>query len=109
MPRWATSIDEIRHISQISQEIPIGGLVLMRLMNDTLVEGVLVRSHQGNNGGEGGWKYYGEVEILTKDSKRAVIDYLDIKHAKSAWSEEKSREYEALGLIKIVDFPTKTN
>jgi hypothetical protein len=109
MARWTSSVDEVRHIARISAEMPIAGLVSLALRSGEFVEGVIVRSAQGNNGGRGGgWQYYGEVEVLMKDRSRAVIDYLDIKGATSAWSEEKSKEYEALGLIKVIDYPPGT-
>lgn len=106
MARWTATMQDIRHISRIAGELPMGGLVLVMLKNKSFVEGVLVRGHMSNNGGQGGWKFCGELDLLTKSSKLVTIDYLDIDHATSAWNEATAREYEALGLITIVEYPT---
>jgi hypothetical protein len=89
-------------IARINQEMPIGGIVEITLTDGKIIEGILRRNNVGNNAGQGGWQYYGECEIETKDNQRWVIDYLDIESARNAWSDEKAREYENLGLIKIV-------
>ena len=102
MARWTSSHQEILHIANISQQMPIGGIVEIILQDGTRIEGVIRRINQGNNGGQGGWKYYGEVEIETKDNRRWVVDYLDIKSARNIWSDSKAKEYEDLGLITIV-------
>jgi len=102
MARWTSSLQEIKHISNVSQQMPIGGIAEIILQDGTRIEGVIRRINQGNNAGQGGWKYYGEVEIETKDNNRRVIDYLDIKSANNIWSDEKAKEYEDLGLITIV-------
>lgn len=103
MARWTETKQDIMHIVNISKEIPIGGIVELELVDGTLIEGVPRRTNQGNNGGQGGWKYYGEIEIETKENYIRVIDYLDIKSARNVWSNEKAKEYEELGLITIVD------
>lgn len=103
MPRWTeTHQDQVR-IARIGQEIPIGGIVEITLIDGRRIEGVLQRTNMGNNAGQGGWQYYGECEIQSKDRQRWVIDYLDIESARNVWSEQKAEEYEGLGLIKIVD------
>lgn len=54
MARWpANRADEMRLV-QISEQMPIGGIVLIKLRNAASVEGVLRRVNIGNNGGQGG-------------------------------------------------------
>lgn len=102
MARWTETFADQKHIATISQQMPIGGIALIVLHDGTAIEGVLRRTHSGNNAGQGGWQYYGECEIETKDHSRRVIDFLDIKSATSAWNEATAAEYERLGLITIV-------
>jgi hypothetical protein len=45
-------MQDIRRISRIAGELPMGGLVLVMLKNKSFVEGVLVRSHMSNNEGK---------------------------------------------------------
>lgn len=102
MARWTETLNDQRRISQISQQMPVGGIVSITLLDGTAIEGVLRRMNVGNNAGQGGWRYYGECEIETKDHQRYVIDYLDIQAAASAWNDTNAAEYERLGLISIV-------
>jgi hypothetical protein len=102
MARWTQTTQEQQHLARISEEMPIGGIARLELMNGQVLEGVLRRMNLGNNAGQGGWKYYGECELETKDRSRWVVDYLDIKSARNIWTDAIGAEYEALGLITIV-------
>lgn len=103
MPRWTETYQDQVRIAKISRDMPIGGLVEITLESKRCIEGVLHRSHSGNNAGRDGWQYYGECEVQTKEGQRWVIDFLDIESVRSIWSEEKAQEYEGLGLITIDD------
>ena len=92
MARWTANIDDVKRIADISQQMPLAGIVQLILRNDQVVEGVMRGFHVGNNAGDGGWRYYGEVTVQTKDNGTVTIDYLDIKFARSAWSEQKAKE-----------------
>lgn len=102
MARWTQSFADQKKIATVSQQMPVGGIVKIVLVDGTTVEGVLRSMHVGNNAGRNGWQYYGECEIETKDRSRWVVDYLDVKLAASAWSDSTAAEYERLGLITIV-------
>lgn len=102
MARWTENFKDQKHLSKIVQEVSAGGIALITLIDGTVIEGVLRRINIGNNAGRGGWAYYGECEIETKEQKRWVIDYLDIKSATNVWSDAKAKEYEELGLITII-------
>lgn len=102
MARWTETPSDQKQISTISQQMLVGGIVKIVLIDGTVVEGVLRRINIGNNAGRGGWRYYGECELETKDHSRWVIDYLDIKSAANAWNESTAAEYERLGLITTV-------
>ena len=102
MARLTQNHDEVMHLVNISRQIPIGGIARITLLNGTIIEGVTRRISQGNNAGRGGWQYYGELEIETKNNERRVIDYLEIKSALNIWSDSKATEYEQLGLITIM-------
>jgi hypothetical protein len=41
-----------------------------------------------------------------KDAQRATIDYLDIEQTASAWDDKKAEEYEAAGIVQVVEYPT---
>lgn len=102
MTRWTSTPQEDKHISEISLQVPVAGIGEIMLSNGRIVEGVIREMQNGNNAGEGGrWQYYGEVTIETKTRERISIDYLDIKSARSAWTEQKGEEYEGLGLIQV--------
>lgn len=88
-------------LARISEQMPIGGIVLIALRNGATIEGVLRRVNIGNNAGQGGWRYHGECEIEAKDRQRWVIDYLDMESVTNVW-DTRSKEYEKLGLIQIV-------
>ncbi len=66
------------------------------------MEGVIRGSNVGNNAGEGGWRYRGEISIETLDGSRVTLDYLEIKSARNAWTDDKAREYEQRGQIQII-------
>ena len=102
MPRWTETYQDQVRIARVGKEMPIGGLVEITLIDGSRIEGVLHRTNMGNNAGQGGWQYYGECEIQTKDGQRWVVDFLDIETARNVWSEDKAREYENLGIIKII-------
>jgi hypothetical protein len=102
MARWTENYQEVQHLSKIGEQMPIGGIAMIMLVDGRSIEGVLRRVNIGNNAGQGGWRYYGECEIETKEHQRWVIDYLDVKSAANLWSELKAAEYEKLGLIELV-------
>lgn len=102
MARWTENYQEVQHLSKIAEQMPIGGIALITLVDGRSIEGVLRRVNMGNNAGQGGWSYYGECEIETKEHQRRVVDYLDVKSAVNLWSVSKTAEYEGLGLITIV-------
>lgn len=102
MARWTETAADQKHMARIASEIPIGGITRIVLNDGTVIEGVLRRMNVGNNAGRGGWQYYGECEIETKDNSLSVVDYLDIKSASRMWNETIAAEYERLGLITIV-------
>lgn len=103
MAKWTETQKHKKHVAKIGRDTPIGGLVLITLFDGVQIEGVLQRTNVGNNAGRNGWQYHGECEIQTKDGKRRVIDYLDIKSIRNIWSDEKAKEYEELGLIVFDD------
>jgi hypothetical protein len=103
MARWTESFADINKIATVSQQMPVAAIVKIVLDDGRTIEGVLRRINVGNNAGEGGWKYYGECEIETKERQRWVIDYLDVKSAANAWNDSIAAEYQQLGLITIVD------
>lgn len=102
MARWTNTYKDTIHLTTISEQMPIAGIVRLELLNGIILEGVIRRLHLGNNAGEGGWKYYGECELEDVNKQRYVVDYLDIMNAKNIWTDEKAKEYEALGLITIL-------
>ena len=77
MARWTETLNDMKKISRISQELPIVGIVRIVLDNNETIEGVIRSSNSGNNAGQGKWKYYGEVEIETTNHQLRMIDYLD--------------------------------
>ncbi|MFI8978882.1 hypothetical protein [Ectopseudomonas khazarica] len=105
MARWTQTIQDQQHIAKVNEQMPIGGIAVITLLDGTRVEGVLRRMNAGNNAGRGGWSYYGECEVEDKSRQRWVIDYLDIKSAERIWNENIAAEYEELGLITIVRQP----
>jgi hypothetical protein len=101
MARFTQTLQDQLHLSDVSRQMPIGGIVSITLLDGRVVEGVMRRESIGNNGGQGGWQYHGECEIETKSRDRLVIDFLDVKSATNAWNESTATEYENLGLISI--------
>jgi hypothetical protein len=106
MPRFTDTYQDVKHLSEIGQQMPVGGIVEITLINGDTIEGVYRGGSVGNNAGAAGsWRYYGEATIETKSREQITVDYLDIRSVRLVWAQ-KAKEYEALGLIKIVDVPT---
>jgi hypothetical protein len=101
MARWTETHADVLHMATVPQNIPMTGIVMMRLRNGSLIEGVIRGMNFGNNGGRGGWSYYGEYEIETISKQRLVIDVLDIESADKA-HESRYADYEAAGVITIL-------
>ncbi|REG58941.1 hypothetical protein B0G80_1666 [Paraburkholderia sp. BL6669N2] len=105
MGRWTQNQAEAVHISRISQELPIVGIVRVFFKNGQTVEGALRGMHTGNNAGEGGvWRYRAGIELETLKRQKLDVDLLDVSSVVSAW-DDLSEEYERNGLIKIIDLP----
>ncbi|MFZ2307549.1 MAG: hypothetical protein WAW73_07280 [Rhodoferax sp.] len=102
MARWTETADDARRIARVVREMPLSGIVSVTLLNGTRIDGVLRKVSVGNNAGEGGWRYYGECEVETKDRKVFAIDFIDVELAIDAWNATTVAEYERLGLISIV-------
>ncbi|CAN7171982.1 hypothetical protein [Rhizobium leguminosarum] len=103
MARWTDSYEDMVRIARVGREIPPISIVAIALTNGKHLEGVIRRIDFGNNAGDGGWRYYGEVEIEGPDG-RFVIDYLDIEAVHDLWARRKD-DYARAGLIQIRDFP----
>lgn len=101
MARWTETHSDLVRIATAQKEIPISGIVSMRLTDGSTIEGVIRRMNFGNNAGRGGWRYYGEYELESIDGNRWVVDVLDIESALNVW-QNRSTAYEAAGLITIV-------
>ena len=101
MARWTETHADLVRIAAAPKEIPISGIVSMRLSDGSSIEGVIRRMNFGNNAGRGGWRYYGEYELESIDGTRWVIDVLDIESAHDVW-ESRHADYEAAGRITIV-------
>lgn len=101
MARWTETHADLVHIASALKEIPISGIVSMRLSDGSSIEGVIRRMNFGNNAGRGGWRYYGEYELESIDGARWVIDVLDIESACEVW-ESRHADYEAAGRISII-------
>lgn len=100
MARWTSTHADVIHMATVPREIPIAGIVEMRLKSGETIEGIIRRVSFGNNAGQGGWQYYGEYEIETISKQRFVIDVLDIESARAV-PESRCADYEAQGLITI--------
>jgi hypothetical protein len=84
MARWTETPQDVRRLSEISRQMPIGGNVAITLLDGRVLDGLLIRYNAGNNAGQGGWRFcgwrfYGECEIEAESRQRWVIDFLDIK------------------------------
>jgi hypothetical protein len=101
MARWTETHADVIHMATVSKEIPISGIVFMRLKDGSTIEGVIRRINFGNNADRDGWRYYGEYELETIDGHRRVIDALDIESAHDVW-QSRHAAYEETGRITIV-------
>lgn len=104
MTRCAETNQEIQHLIKITEQINSSGMIVRIMLNDGhKIEGVIRSGRNGNLNGEG--KYYGEITIETENRQMWNFDYLDINSVINVW-ELKAVEYERLGLITIVDYPS---
>ncbi len=71
MGRWTTSDEEVRHVTETIEKMGHGTVILK---NGERIEGMVLPSTHGNNGGEGGvWKSHGEITVGGR-----TIDVLDV-------------------------------
>lgn len=101
MARWTETHADLVRIASAPKEIPVAGIVSIRLSDGSTIEGVIRRVNFGNNAGRGGWRYYGEYELESIDGSRWVVDVLDIELAHNVW-ESRHADYEAAGRITII-------
>ena len=101
MARWTETHADLVRIASALKEIPVSGIVSMRLSDGSSIEGVIRLMNFGNNAGRGGWRYYGEYELESIDGARWVIDVLDIESACDMW-KSRHADYEAAGRINII-------
>lgn len=101
MARWTETHADLVRISALTKDMPVAGIVSMRLSGGSTIEGVIRRMSFGNNAGRGGWSYYGEYELESIDGTRWVVDVLDVESAHDVW-QSRHADYEAAGRITIV-------
>lgn len=87
MHRWATTEEEIRHLTEIRHSIEFG-LIRVRMADGRIWAGVVTGSNGGNNASEaiqtGRWKYFGTVTVLATDGNEVIIDLMDVASAEPA-------------------------
>lgn len=107
MPRWATTREEQIHVARISQNMPIGGIVLVELSSGAApFQAVLRGERAGNNAGQGGvWKYYGEIDVETLSGERHTLDYFDLKNVTRVSDSAVMDMFHRAGLITFRDLP----
>lgn len=101
MARWTETHADLERVAAATKDIPVSGIVCMRLSDGSTIEGVIRRINFGNNAGRGGWRYYGEYELENIDGTRWVVDVLDIESANDVW-QSRHADYEAAGRITVV-------
>jgi hypothetical protein len=88
----------IHRLTVINRQMIIGSIVEIRLHGKSEpIEGVVRRIDIANSGG---WGYYGQAEILTKNGRHQFIDYLDVESVQPTWTKEKAEEYPEARPIK---------
>jgi hypothetical protein len=99
MARWTSSRNDELKIAKANEQIPVGGILRIKLTNGTIVEGVLRGMRVGNDAGQGGvWKYYGESDLQTLGKQTITVDHLDIDTVENIW-DEAHEQYVSEGII----------
>ena len=80
---WAQTQSDIEHLKKIGDDLfnaaIQGKSVRIKLKDGGVVEGCARKQLFGNNGGKGGWKYNGSVDIETATGTGTqTYDYLEI-------------------------------
>ncbi len=108
MGRLTTNTDEARHVLKITQGMPLFGIVLIRMKDGTVLDGVIRRSDirhgaaSGTDEAPGG--YTADFTVETRAREWITIDVLDVHAVANAWTEFKD-EYARLGLVSTADLP----
>lgn len=108
MTRFTASSAEIKHLVEINGQVPMSGIVELKLHNDQIIEGLIIRLSVGNNAGNVGnsspTSYYGEVTVKSEDGQISPVDFLDVKSARDV-TTQRMPTFEKLDIVKIVDYP----
>ncbi|AOZ05335.1 hypothetical protein [Cupriavidus malaysiensis] len=108
MGRLTTNTDEARHVLKITQGMPLFGIVLIRMKDGTVLDGVIRRSDirhgAASETDQAPAGYSASFTVETRARELVTIDVLDVHAVANAWSEFKG-EYARLGMVSIADLP----
>lgn len=106
MGRLTTNPNEARHVLKITQGMPLFGIVLIRMKDGTVLDGVIrqanIRHSAAGETGEAPGGYTANFTVETRSREWVTIDVLDVHAVANAWAEFKD-EYARLGLVSIAD------
>ncbi len=102
MQRWSQTIAEAMHIAKLKDDVPIFGIVHVRLNSGIEFYGVIRSASAGNNASQTfpPTAYYFDITFQLEDKSTQTISLIDIEWIRDAWAV-KSIEFAELGLIKI--------
>ncbi len=107
MAKYTGSKKDIRYLARINKkywDALTGGFILKIEKTDgSVVEGYNPGCKSGNNGNINDMKYFQELILFTLDSREHIIDMLDIKKITNITSSINLIEYNAMGIIPIID------
>ena len=105
MARYTTSPVEAKHLAKIIRESPVYGIVKVRMLNGSEIEGLVRFTQTGNSFGKSSpVEFYGELHLQTLNGKMIAVDYLDVESIVDVWNT-RSHMYVEQGLIVEVDSP----
>lgn len=106
MVKWTQSRDDIRNLirghEMVAGAFNSGMIILVMLHDGTEIEGAVASIHSANNAGDGPiTSYHGEVIIRKLNNELATIDFMDISVARSVTNEDKLKEYNRAGVLRL--------
>ena len=103
MPRWTNNDREAIALTDLINDSPLHGIVVVKLNDGGSIEGVINSIRAGNNAGEDGWRYYGSMVLTDVHGNQHEIDLLDVDKMINV-TEERRDDYEKAGHFQSIDF-----
>jgi hypothetical protein len=93
----------MRGHEMVARAINSGMIILVMLHDGTEIEGAVASIRSGNNEADGPiTSYHGEVIIRKLNNELATINFMDVSVARSVANDDKLKEYDRAGVLRLL-------